>query len=387
LIEVSESLRPSRQVSPYDASVDPKDVQVLQFGYRHAFELPHQEQSLMRLFTKLAFVYGPAISHRSLHHALCAYLGHWSGSANNYEQELYHHRAVSALQLKLDNPRLVDEGDLFAVALLAMWAACYREDERFMAHTTGFASLVKHLSKTTNRSSYQLSPFWQMAQDEIILHAYGLQSGPEDEVTKALCSPGITAEQAFQERQEYQRLLSRQRICGVSVDGLFSATWQQFFVLRACFKEISKTGKRDSTHVEGVLVKVGANLRHYDCENMVRAFLMEAGECDKEQNADRWRYLDKAASIVCLLLCHFLVKVLEAPSVIEGMQSKDGISAGNLLLMFIYSVELMLFGYRAPVRLEIRTTAGNWSKDLYSNQKLISGKAYLGPVLTNYKIG
>ena len=342
--ERPQSPPPSKQISLYYAPTEPKEEHILQFAFVHAFEQAHQEQSLMRLFTKFVLVYGPTISHPSLHHALCAYVGHWSGIASDDDQEEYHRRATQSLQRKLNDPPSIEEGDLFAVSLLAMWASCHRMNDRFTAHTRGFTALMNHLRQNTPPMLSTLSVFWPMARDEIILHAYDLELDSEGGIANDLCSNAFTGDEAFQERQEYQHALGRDTLCEVSVDGLFSAAWQQLFVLRACSNKVIQGERKDIVSVIATLAGVRASLYPYDHEQLVTTFLTELTEFDKRNTTNRWPFLDKAAGIVCLLLCKLLLIVLEAPSVSYGIYSKEGIDAANMFVIFINRAEYGLFG-------------------------------------------
>ena len=188
-------MAPSRPVLLYDRDIDPKEVQVLQFAYTHAFEIPHQEQYLLRLLRIFAHadVYGLSIKHPALRYAVCTYSGCYMEHPESFSQLQYYGRALKALKRKLSDPASVDEGDLFAIALLAMWSGNMCMDDEFQWHTRGFIAMMDHLTHkaSTDTSSNRLSIFWPMARDELILHAYDVSSdsgvGIIDSVAHTLC--------------------------------------------------------------------------------------------------------------------------------------------------------------------------------------------------------
>src|SRR5579862_2303706 len=114
-------LPPSRAITVYDSAIELHEVQLLQIAYSRTFKHYRYVNRLMELFTKLAFVYGPSISHPSLRYAVCAYISSWSDIPTIPVSMEYSQRAVQALRRRLNEPTSVDEGDLFAVSLLATW--------------------------------------------------------------------------------------------------------------------------------------------------------------------------------------------------------------------------------------------------------------------------
>jgi hypothetical protein len=365
---------PSRPIFIYNKSIDPKDVSELEFAYLHAFERDHQEQNIMRLFTKFAFVYGQSIVHPSLHHAVCSYIGNWTDSAGRSD---HYERAIQAIRHKLDNPSSIDEGDLFAVALLGMSTACFCMDTEFRVHVQGFFALSQFLSDNVggNLAHYPMAVFWPMARDQLILHAYELESDKEasiiDNITQTLCRdpPETTGQEVFSTRQSYQSMLYNPTMFGFTVDGLLTTAWQQLLLLRACFKLAAKRdsgGSKYDSYIASVLAEVRANLHPFNEEQLMESFTMET-----PSDAERPAFLRYAAPILCLLLCRLIIIVLEAPSINDGFHSTEGITATITVTSFILRVEDIVFG-RKTLPFGSSIVPSEWTS---ANQTIISGQS------------
>jgi hypothetical protein len=156
---------PSRALSVYDASIDSADVYLLQRTYCEAFVDTHEEVVWLRLFQKLAYIYGPSITHPSLRQAIllyCRYL--WRESHTFEDIERQRQRARYALRLKLNQPSKVDEGDLFAAFFMASHFLLMRERKEGLKHVSGFFALMQHLLSVSgpNTNSYTLGVFWSL---------------------------------------------------------------------------------------------------------------------------------------------------------------------------------------------------------------------------------
>jgi hypothetical protein len=306
---------------------------LLDFAYRHAFERDHQEQRLMRLFTKFGFLYGKYVHHETLRHAICAYTAYWTRSASTTEQQYYGARAIEILLSKLKRPDQIDAGDLFASALLAMWASLHRNDKEFAINTGGFLAILDSLSISTEVSA-DMKVLWSLIKGELILHAYdrfNLKFSRVDTFTRELCrmSPRNTGDEVFRERQSYHSLLGRGTLLDVSVDGLLVTVWEQLFLLRRCFLESRGESGDD---VETVLMIVQDRLAPYQDEQIWERYLEERSRNKDTTNANDGIYLDAATAIVCLLLCRLLSVILERHPIPQ-----------STIITFTHRVELVAF--------------------------------------------
>lgn len=345
-------LPPSRPVQLYDPEIDPKEVQVLQFAYLHAFELPHQEEYLLRLLKLFSNedLWGLSIKHPALRFAVCTYSSCFMEHADSFDHLWYYSRAVETLRLKLQSPGSIDEGDLFAVGLLAMWAGNMCLDDDFIKHTQGFISLKKHLSQKATDN--KLSIFWLMAHDELILHAFDLSSedgdGIVNSVTHTLCrdTHEIGGREALQLRQAYMTALGRPKTSAFSALGLLETSWQQYFVLRGCLKlkAQDRTGEY-RPYIASILAGVESALEPFDDEKLLSTFEKDMEEFKERKGFTRFSLQSNATGILCVLLCRLLVLVLEAPSINHGLYSLDGIATATKIVLFVNHVDA--FGHRS----------------------------------------
>jgi hypothetical protein len=353
----------SRPVHLYDPEVDPKEVQVLQFAYLHAFELPHQEEYLLRLLKLFSNedMWGLSIKHPALRFAVCTYSSCFMDHADSFDHLWYYSRAVKTLRLKLQSPDSIDEGDLFAVALLAMWAGNMCLEDDFIKHTQGFMSLKKHLSTTASKN--KLSIFWPMAQDELILHAFDLSSedgdGIVNSVTHTLCraTHEIGGHEALQQRQVYMTALGRQPNSAFSALGLLETSWQQYFILRGCLKLRAQDRTwQYHAYIVSILAGVQSALEPFDDAELLSKFGKDMIEFKERKGFTRFSLQSNATGILCVLLCRLLVLVLEAPSINQGLYSLDGIAAATKILLFVNRVDA--FGHRS----QNNDTSTLWNK-------------------------
>ena len=137
----------------------------MQWGYSDGATGFYRE-SRINLVKTFAVVYGPLIQHSSLQHAICATIV--NNSPISDDTPLYVGRACKSLKLRLNDPNIIDEGDLFATALLAMldWTS----PERYETHVNGFLAIMRHLYSRSNDNSksYQLGALWKTVRDMML---------------------------------------------------------------------------------------------------------------------------------------------------------------------------------------------------------------------------
>ena len=125
----------------------------------------------LSLLKEFAVVYGPFISHPSLQHAFCAYGTSFQQLPSEellLRQTEYTARARQMLIAKLDNPGMVDEGDLFASALLAL---CSEPGSyEFDVYVGGFLKIMKCLHSLGGDSTndYPLGHVWPAMRDGLV---------------------------------------------------------------------------------------------------------------------------------------------------------------------------------------------------------------------------
>src|SRR5277367_2178661 len=154
----------SRPLTQYDRSIDSKGVMLLQYCYSEEFwrvskPMPCQ---LIRLFSS---VYGAAVVHLSLRHAILNYVSLFRG----LEAESLEHNICANFQLqrKLSRPDTLDEGDLFVPLLLAISEILEKKEDDITTHMSGFMAIMEVLFNRVggNIKSYELSVFWPLVRD------------------------------------------------------------------------------------------------------------------------------------------------------------------------------------------------------------------------------
>ena len=163
---------PKKSPSTYSPSLESTHIRILQHAYFEGFNFSRtsQDLTLLRLFHKFAFTYGPWISHDSLRHAIIALtISRQIVPSTPAKLATELAAARNALRRKLNNPKDVDEGDLFTAFLLAQ---CYLDsgEEEATIHVQGFLTIMRHLFFAAGKTvcAYTLGMFWRTARDEIL---------------------------------------------------------------------------------------------------------------------------------------------------------------------------------------------------------------------------
>lgn len=126
-----------------------------------------------------SFIYGQSINHIGLRHSILAFIT--MELDISLEEHLEHaNLAIQALCRTLSKPNTLDEGDLFVSFLLTLccWSLTENAEMMVSANLKGFLSIMHRLRKKVRGAikSYQLAVFWPLARDLLSLineHAYG----------------------------------------------------------------------------------------------------------------------------------------------------------------------------------------------------------------------
>ena len=150
-----------KPLSPYEYPPD------MDPAYPYIFQRMLSPQSLfcghtllLEVIQQFPSVYGPFIAHATLQHAFCVAAKLFSGCSEKLLVLESCGRALISLIRRLDEPLQLDEGDLFAVALLAVCAP--PESSQFDAHLRGFGSIMKHLHGRCDENTFSLRPYWSL---------------------------------------------------------------------------------------------------------------------------------------------------------------------------------------------------------------------------------
>jgi hypothetical protein len=112
--------------------------------------------------------YGASLPHPSLRPALCALICYWISPDQKFKMFSYTEKAYHSLKCRLNDPAVIDEGDLFAVGILAFVEHGNYGD--WVVHYNGFLSLMKHLLAMSKNdySIYPLFNLWFLLKDTIL---------------------------------------------------------------------------------------------------------------------------------------------------------------------------------------------------------------------------
>jgi len=119
---------------------------VLQFAL--SLTPPHQYTGSLDVklfFRSVASVFGPFIDHPTLRHATLAYCTASYDIIDPLQHLRHATSACSALRRKLNDPTTLDEGDLFASFLLALWARASQHFGALASNMLGFTLIMKQL--------------------------------------------------------------------------------------------------------------------------------------------------------------------------------------------------------------------------------------------------
>src|SRR5579862_97600 len=122
--KTEESLVIPKPISLLDPSVPCEHLSALQYGYSGALAWFDIRANITQLFLKFASYYGLSISQVALRHAMvaCCKREQQSSSIPDFRELSHSTRASQTLAMNLQKSGNVDEGDLFAAGLLALWS-------------------------------------------------------------------------------------------------------------------------------------------------------------------------------------------------------------------------------------------------------------------------
>ena len=352
----------SQQLSSYDSSITTREVYLLQSIYVEAGRENRRQIRILRLLTNLAFVYDPSISHPSLRRAACAWISGWHFE-NHPDRDSYRWSAVQALRRRLNNPSVIDEGDLFAVLWLTLLSGVYARDIEFTTHIQGFLAVMKHLSQKARGDAhlYRLAILWPLLRDEIVLYGLDLFLGGRgtvmDTIIYEMCRPsyGLAGRKALRESQEYQSVI-REVSTVYSVDGLVVTTWQQFVLLKKCIDmKRESRGRLDlesDAYVASILTDVQVNLSQVDDNSLIESLEHDMMAIWESEKPNPFYPLHIASGLLWLLLCRLLIIVIAAPSFSSGLNTTEAITVANQLATVIQRVENIAIHPNYPTILE-----------------------------------
>lgn len=297
------------------------------------------------------------MAHPTLLHAVCAYTVYCNLEPFEGHRVCDHmQRACSVLKNRLEDPSIIDEGDLFAVALLAMCSVS--EEDTFLVHVDGFSAVAGFLFERAkgNLTSYSLASFWAMARDEIIRHAWDWNSEKSRE-SKILCGlievfRKVTGHSIFEKRIEYEKELEGDHTC-THVVSSFTTTWQQFVFLenqvRSKAVVVALANLESEAQFMATLPNIFVHLYGGLDENELLRYiyikLREAAQLGAEGKSEGTTKREARRAAACLFLrqlCRMFLVLLEAPSPEEGACSPAFVEAVKPLFSLFHSFQTVV---------------------------------------------
>jgi hypothetical protein len=353
---------PSRTITPYDASIEPADVQALQAAYLFTTEPFNPRQALFSLLRRLAYVYGQSISHPCLRYAICAFSSGYIMGDPSVAFE-YSQKACQALKRRLYKPALIDEGDLFATALLTLCPGL--KSSEFMPHMEGFMAIMRHLTEMVGGhvESYALAPFWTLVKDEIT----SFLSFPDEDLISRWSNAiyEVFGHQTFHERTSYKGLLDQDSTSDNTWGKLFDAACRQYTWLDECYTLRVQKPSCDSvrSYIDSVLNGLRGEYVSIDEDyyfDWLSKLLFQLIDTTQAQELRKIE-MTLRPSVFGLLdngLGLLLFALLEAHSLEEGRKSQSAVRASVTAFSRAYRIQALLRRLEVPflVRWELHGT-------------------------------
>jgi hypothetical protein len=320
----------SRAITVFNPSLESKDEMLLDWVYTRGDEADTEwSTQLFQLFRKFPLAYGTGMAHPTLLPAVCAYTIYCVGTFDNYCVCEYMQRTSSALRNRLQNPSSIDEGDLFAVSLLAMCSVT--ESEVISVHVTGVLAIAESLFEKAegDLSRYSFARFWEMARDEIIRHAWDWNCEKSSETAKVRqltdTFQRVTDKSIFKGRVEYETDLGGNQTC-TRVVRAFASSWQQFLSIETQLHSRLITLAFEGGDIPAMLFGIQSDLfDHFeDGELLLFAFteLTRAVQLRiSGQGAMGTNRREARRALVCLVLrqlCRMLLALHDVPCLQRG---------------------------------------------------------------------
>ena len=335
----------SRRVqTPGDEVIPPEEVLLLQWiyiGEEHKEQWEVQESRYLRdtqwelfnLAKQLIPVYKPSIQCHSLRYSLLTYIGIMtSGGKFESREDINSHRARQAI-LRSSQTSFT-EGDLFASVLLGLTVPSNPNHTftELEIHLRGVLAIMTHIHETPG--VYNLVRFWPLARD--LLFSFRLRGITDTEFGYFyLQSRNILGPPSLDQRCTY---LGENYYLGISVslhyhDKLLSR------VTRVSFKGTSD----EAAHFVSTAISDVKNDLMSIKESMARYRI-------SPEWIPNWNFYQSLSPTNSLKLpiCNILVAMLNAPNMLEGLESPEVRNEAIGLLMRISLVKR----YRAKVKVD-----------------------------------
>ena len=236
---------------PIETPTSPEVDHVLRYIYSDQMRYDHEGvtsvQFLDALFKQFIRCYGPRISNVALRYAVSAYIGAYSHRdfISYYDKLEYAQHAYVALRTQIQSPQ-VDEGTLFASAILTLWSVRLRDSayKTFCTLRKGTLQIMSYLIKREggDRNLYPLSDFWPMIKTEIFAHGLEFNCETADDANGLYideCRQLLGLETRRQCREYGKRLGLDEKVLYMHES---IVTMQHFNILMRCIDE-AKMGR------------------------------------------------------------------------------------------------------------------------------------------------
>lgn len=331
----------SRPVSNYDPRIDATDVSILQHAYEEACNVNHKELIFLRLFRRFSYVYGHSIKHPSLREAVLLYCrGIWDDTWGSCEEIIKQDsRAFHAMQVRLNEPATVNEGDLFAAFLLAHHHLRSNEYSEGMENVRGLFTLMGYLYDSAGRSlsGFELRTLWSLARDYVtgwFVHKGKWWLAHSPEYARVLGCSNV------QECQDYHHQLEIPFGSREKRQWSWKYAARHFLHLKSLYPSFAGNGSYETRQsVYSQLVDIQDYLNQLDEEE--EYYLLRSDPLAKWKSREDGYQLGPFLYLFCYHLCRLMLSVLLKPSD-RGYSKHSRIMAANQFLKSFNEIEYIV---------------------------------------------
>ena len=305
----------------------------------------------MDVFTRLlARIYGPSIIHPALRHAIIALLISKSGTRTTSmcpTQRERQHVDISFAKLaqRLANPVEVDESDIFAAYMLAIWSINIDDSANTEIHIAGVIAIMHHLSQKLGSVFFAspMAPFWALLRDEIIW----LTRKSDKYHQNCRDFRDVLGPKTIQQRLKYENELR-----GAMIPRVTAPNTKIFFgrsMHTSVHTMIESARIIDELHqpqvhqpdpiIESIVVELHVEQRLMETKGHQTLLDVELMPIEKGEYVKDWRLeltiVERIHNLVVLYVCRLTTIALEAPSIEHGLCSLEGVAASTSLISLL----------------------------------------------------
>ena len=341
-------MAPSRPIAIYDISSEARGC--LQYLYSSDTKILCGSVKLGVLTRLLARMYGPSIIHPGLRHAIIALLISKSGTRTTsrcptQRERLHVDITFAKLARRLSNPIEVDESDIFAAYILAIWSIDIDDSANTEVHIAGVIAIMRHLSQKLGSAFFTspMAPFWALLRDEILW----LTRKSDKYHQNCREFRDVIGPKTIQQRLKYESELR-----GAIIPRVTAPNAKIFFgrsIYTSVHTMIQSARIIDQLHqsqvyqsdplIESIVVELHIEQRLIEMKGHQTLLDLELKPVEKGEYVKDWRLeltiVERIHDLIVLYVCRLATIALEAPSIEYGLGSSEGVAASTSLISLL----------------------------------------------------